>query len=432
MIVGVGNEIEVTAGNAVAGGFCLARHEGKIVLVQGALPGEKIRARIIKETKSLVEAEAVEILDPHARRRNPPCGYAAACGGCDFQHAERDLQLEMKRSIIVDAFRRIAHMGVGEILEGPTAAVPEFGARTRIRMSYDSMGRPGLLRRASHDVVAIEDCLLMAPAFRQSVLPWMRLLPPWTKGAARLDSNGNAVVLLESSDGPRGQEHRRLARVTKEMERPPSIRGVSADGIPLAGTRELVYEVAGKTLHADAASFFQGSVEGAGELARVVNDMIGSDRGGQLLDLYAGVGLFAVCAGEGFEHVVASDADERAVRHLRENLRRNRIEGEARAEEAQVTLRKAERFAKETVILDPPRAGMEKSARLALLARMPARIVAVSCDAATGARDVAQIAAAGWVLKRIAVLDLFPATAHVETVSLLERGAPEHTAPRSN
>jgi 23S rRNA (uracil1939-C5)-methyltransferase len=273
----------------------------------------------------------------------------------------------------------------------------------------------------------------MAPAFREAVLPWMRLLPPWTKGAARLDSEGNAVVLLESGDGPRGHDHRRLARATKEMERPPAIRGVAADGIPLAGTRELVYQVAGKTLTADAASFFQGSVEGATELVRVVNDMIGPKRGGQLLDLYAGVGLFAVCAGEGFEHVVASDADERAVRHLRENLRRNGIEGEARAEEAQVTLRKAERFAMETAILDPPRAGMEKPARLALVSRAPGRIVAVSCDAATGARDVAEMVAAGWTLKRIAALDLFPATAHVETVSLLEREARDphrSSAPR--
>src|SRR5688500_8730296 len=102
MIVGIGNEIELTAGNAVAGGSCLARHEGKAVLVQGALPGEKVRARIVKETKSLVEAQAVEILEAHSRRRRPPCPYASDCGGCDFQHAERDLQLEMKRSIVVD------------------------------------------------------------------------------------------------------------------------------------------------------------------------------------------------------------------------------------------------------------------------------------------------------------------------------------------
>jgi tRNA/tmRNA/rRNA uracil-C5-methylase (TrmA/RlmC/RlmD family) len=423
MIVGVGNEIEVTAGNAVAGGSCLARHEGKVVLVQGALPGEKVRARIVKETKSLIEAQAIEILEPHARRRTPPCRYASECGGCDFQHAERDLQLDMKRSIVIDAFRRIAHVDIGEILEGPQAVVPEFGARTRIRLSYDSMGRPGLLRRGSHDVVPIEDCLLIGSAFRETVLPWMRTLPPWTKGSARFDRSGNAVVLLESNDGPRGKEHRRLARLTKDMERPPSVLGVAADGIPLAGTRDLAYEICGKKLSLDAASFFQGSIAGAEELVRVAGDMIGPHRTGQLLDLYAGVGLFAVCLGEGFEHVVASDSDERAVRHLRENLHRHEIQGEARAEEAQVTLRKAERFAEETVILDPPRIGMEKVVREALVARAPARIVSVSCDPATGARDVAHLIGAGWRLERIAVLDLFPATAHVETVSLLERQA---------
>lgn len=421
MEVGVGNEFEITVENAVAGGRILARHEGKIVLVAGALPGERVVARVTKETKSLAEADAVAILAPHAERREPPCPHAADCGGCDFQHASRAAQMEMKRAIVLDAFRRIGKLDVASLLEGPTAAVPEFGARTRIRLSYDSIGRPGLLRRGSHDVVPIDDCLLMVKGFGASVLPWMRLVPPWSKGAARFGAEGGAVVLLESKGGPNGADHRRLAKVTKEMERPPTVLGIEADGLPLAGNRELAYSIAGVELRADASSFFQGSVEGAAELVRVVGDFLAGDTRGALLDVYAGCGLFAATLGGAFERVVASDADPGAARYLRRNLERAHVSGEARAEEAQVTLRKAERGEIETVILDPPRTGMEKVARQALLERRPTRIIAVSCDPATGARDLAILVAGGYRLARLAALDLFPVTAHVETVALLER-----------
>jgi 23S rRNA (uracil1939-C5)-methyltransferase len=241
--------------------------------------------------------------------------------------------------------------------------------------------------------------------------------------SARFDAEGRCVVLLESKGGRDGADHRRFARITKQMERPEVVTGVLADGIPLAGTRELSFRVRGKELSTDAASFFQSSLEGAEELVRVVENMIEADgetrAGMQLLDLYAGCGLFAVCIGGAFERVVASDSDERAVRLLQRNLEAHGIAGTAHAEEAQVTLRKAPRSRGETVILDPPRTGMEKVVRRALIERKPERILAVSCDPATGARDAAEIVAAGYRLRSLAALDLFPVTAHVETVALL-------------
>ncbi len=424
-----GNEFEIVCEGAVAGGRMLARRDGKIVLVAGALPGERVVARVTKDTKSLAEAEAADILEPSAGRRTPPCPVAATCGGCDFQHASRELQLEMKRAIVADAFRRIAKIDVAALLEGPRPAVPEFGARTRIRLTYDPLGRPGLLKRASHDVVPIEDCPLMTRSFGAAVLPWMRLLPPWAKGAARFGADGNAVVLLESKGGPNGADHRRLVKTTKEMERPAEVLGVVGDGIPVAGSRELVYEVRGHTLRVDAGSFFQASTEGAAELVRVAEDLLGVDRRGLLIDAYAGCGLFAATLGGSFERVVASDADAGAVKMLRRNLDANGVSGEARTEEAQVTLRKAERSDSETVILDPPRTGMEKVARAALLERRPARILAISCDPATGARDAAAVVAAGYRLERLVALDLFPVTAHVETAALLVRGESRVASP---
>jgi tRNA/tmRNA/rRNA uracil-C5-methylase (TrmA/RlmC/RlmD family) len=413
--------LQVTVEDAVAGGRCLARHEGKILLVAGALPGETVRVRITRDQKRWAEADAVEILEPNPRRREPPCPHATGCGGCDLQHAERDLQLAMKRSIVLDAFRRIGRLDVEGLLEGPEANGPEFGGRNRIRLSFDSMGRPGLRRRGTHEAVPIDDCLLVQSEFREEILPWIRMLPPWKRAAIRFDSAGDCVALFESGDPPVDKDRRRFGKITSAADRPERVVGMLADRIPLAGRRDLRFRVRERELRADATSFFQGERAGTDELLHVVEQCLGEERSGQLLDLYAGVGLFAVCFGREFDRVVAADADTRAARYLKRNLRRNSVRAEARAEPADVTLRTAPAAENETVILDPPRLGLAKEVRQALVARRPGRIVSVSCDPATGARDVAMLVQAGWELKRLVAIDMFPVTAHVETVALLER-----------
>jgi tRNA/tmRNA/rRNA uracil-C5-methylase (TrmA/RlmC/RlmD family) len=421
-------QLELTVGHAIAGGRCLAHHEGKAVLIAGALPGEQVRVRLTRDEKQYAEAEAEEIVVPHAHRRTPPCPYAAECGGCDFQHASRELQLELKRTIVLDAFRRIAHVDTAPILEGPDESVPEFGARNRIRLTFDPAGRPGLLRRSSHEVVPIENCPLMVPTFGETVLLWLKLAPPWRRAAVRFDGEGRAFVLFETGTPPRLQDRRRYGRLMKAAEQPALVAGILADGIPLVGQRELRYSVGGKDLRADAAAFFQSSTAGAEALLAAVAAALGESRRGTLLDLYAGVGLFAVAFGRDFDRVVASDADHHAVRSLKKNLRLNSVRGEARHETAEQTLQEVPAAATdedaasdETVILDPPRTGLEKEVRQLLCERRPARIVSVSCDPATAARDVAAFVEAGYRLERLFALDLFPVTAHVETVALLTR-----------
>jgi tRNA/tmRNA/rRNA uracil-C5-methylase (TrmA/RlmC/RlmD family) len=413
---------EVTAGSVVPGGRCLCRHEGKVILVSGVLPGERCRVRITRDEKRYAEAEVVEVLESHERRRDPPCEHAPDCGGCDWQHAERDLQLSMKRDIVFDAFRRIGEIDVTDLLEGPTAVGDEFRTRHRIRLTTDPAGRPGLLRRGSHDVVPVNGCLQMPEEFEDVTLPWVRMLPPWKRVTVRHDDEGHAVVLVESGGAaPSEKDRRRLGKITKAMERPASVIGVVADSIPLAGDRQLRFHVRDQVFRADATSFFQGSRPGTLELLDTVEEFLGEDRGGPLLDLYAGVGLFAVTLGKRFSPVVASEADARAVRHLKHNLKRNGVRGEARAERAEITLASAPRGLGETVILDPPRVGLSKDARRALVAREPRRIVSISCDPATGARDAGVLVRAGWHLRRLRAIDLFPTTAHVETVALLVR-----------
>ncbi len=413
--------LELTAGPIVAGGRSLCRHEGKVILVAGALPGEQIRVQVTRSEKRFSEATAIEVLQPHERRRESPCPHAQECGGCDWQFAERDLQLTMKRDIVLDAFRRIAELEVEELLEGPVAVGDEFRTRHRIRLTWDPAGRPGLLRRGTHEVVPIETCLQMPEAFDTEVLPWLRMSPPWKKGTVRIDDENQAVVLFETGTPASEKDRKRYGKITKAMERPKEIIGLLADSIPLTGDRTLHFRVGEGTFRADATSFFQGSRPGTVQLVETVAEMIGDDRDGTLLDLYAGVGLFAVSVGRGFRRVVASEADGRAVKHLKHNLKKNAVRGEARAERAEASLTQVPADGPETVILDPPRVGLTKEARRGLVQREPRRILAVSCDPATGARDVGVLVRAGYRLERLVAVDLFPTMAHVETVALLAR-----------
>jgi tRNA/tmRNA/rRNA uracil-C5-methylase (TrmA/RlmC/RlmD family) len=327
----------------------------------------------------------------------------------------------MKRAIVVDAFRRIGRLDVEALLEGPDTSGPEFGYRRRIRLSLDPTGGPGLLRRSSHDVVPIDDCLLMVEPFRETVLPWLRLTPPWKRTGVRLDSQGDSVILFETGSPPNEKDRRRFGNITKDMERPPSIRGLLADGVPLGGDRDLRFVVRDRELRADGTSFFQGNEAGTEELVHTVHEFLGDDREGTFVDLYAGVGLFGATVADGFASVLAVESDQRAARHLKHNLKRWGPRATIRAESAEMTLRNVAKTGRETVVLDPPRVGLSKDARTLLAARESERIVSVSCDPATAARDAAAFVEGGWTLKKLRAIDMFPVTAHVETVALLAR-----------
>ena len=191
--------------------------------------------------------------------------------------------------------------------------------------------------------------------------------------------------------------------------------------MPLTGERNLHFRVRDKEFRCDTSSFFQVNTAGAEELVKIVEGCLPDDRAGALLDLYSGVGLFAVCLGHRFERVVASEADVRAVRHLKHNLKKNHVRGESRAQPAEVALQGEPEAEIETIIVDPPRAGLSKDVRKLLVKRRPRRIISVSCDPATAARDCASLVEAGWKLERLVAVDLFPVTAQVETVALLVR-----------
>jgi 23S rRNA (uracil1939-C5)-methyltransferase len=355
-------DVEITA--LVAGGLGLGRLDsGKVVLVDGALPGELVRVDVVQDRKDVVRATTVEVLRSSTDRVAPPCvHHREGCGGCDLMHAEPAAQGPLKRSIVVDALRRI-----GRIDDPPVApvvrSVAPWGYRTSLRATAAADGRLGFHRRRSADVVPTPGCLVAADDVR--------------------------TVLARATDAP---------------------------GAEVVVRPDLVATVHGRPFRVGAGSFFQSGIEAAELLVDVVDELVG-DRladGVHLVDLYAGVGVLGGCLLDRHPGVrlTAVESTRSAVDDLRHNLPSATV---VRTDVARWKGRA------DVVVADPARSGLGRSATAALAAAGPSAVVLVSCDPASLARDVGLLRGHGFVLDVVEVLDLFPQTSHVETVGAWSR-----------
>lgn len=418
--------LELEIEKIVHGGLGLGQVEGKRVLVPLTAPGERVRITPTEEHAHYLRGSLVEILEPHPRRREAPCPYFGACGGCDLQHLPHDEQLAVKRMMVVDAFQRIGKLDVDGVLPQPISVSSEFGYRNRIRLSYGPGRRVGLVRRGSNSVVPIDACLLMPDVWNQVALPWVKTLPSADKVSFFLDSQGGMIAALTGHPSIQRRMMKRMSLLEKGESPFPGALGVLFNAKPIKGTALCEVELAGHRFQVSAGSFFQVNYAGAANLIAAVDRILGESPGGTLMDLYAGVGTFAVALSSNFERVVGVEIGRSAVRDFRKNLSLNEI---ANVELLQGPV---ERVLPEiasslstdspvTVLADPPRTGLEGNL-IPILTRLgPQRIVYVSCDPATLARDVARFTDLGYTLSSLEIIDLFPQTAHVECVAGMAR-----------
>ena len=405
----------------------LARHEGAVVLVAGAIPGERVRVEVERRTRTVVFARVVDVVEASPARRAGASD--PSCGGMDYVHIEYPEQLRCKGEVIADAFRRIGRMS----LEDATvvAGSAERGYRLRARL-HVSGGRVGFFREHSHSLC---DAAATGQLRAESVPAAARLIGALGRQADRVATiivaenvaAGQRVLHLEGTEGAP------LDKLRLDGWSDPAVSGVTAAAgarvVGLSGAAHVTDTahdifgndgvVAGDTTWTrQAASFFQANRYLLGSLARAVID--GVD-GRLVADLYAGVGLFAVALAARGYHVVAVEGDRHGGRDLvtnaapfGERLRTVR----ASVEEALGQLGK-ERF--DTIILDPPRTGVSSAALEAVVSLRAPRVVYVSCDPPTLARDSARLAASGYNLSSLRAFDLFPNTAHVEAVTVWKR-----------
>jgi tRNA/tmRNA/rRNA uracil-C5-methylase (TrmA/RlmC/RlmD family) len=423
--------LELSIEKLVTGGRGLARHENRVVFVPDTVPGDRVRARLRHEGRGFREADLVEILTPGPGRRVAPCPHHDLCGGCDLQHLDEDAQVAARREILLDCFRRLAGLDVTGLIEDAQVDVPTFGYRHRVRLTAHPTGLYGLKQRRSHEVVPLETCPVMAPPFETTILPWLRQLPPVDQIVVRLDGRGGWLLSLYGPP-PRMKPLRKiLDAAAAEDALPAGLKGVLLNNRPAWGRGYLVVHVAGHKFRVSHQSFFQTNLAATEQVLATVREWLGAAQpdGGDVVDLYCGVGLFLLALADRGGRLLGIEADRGAVADARENLRRAPVdqervhlhEGDVDTALAAADIHGQVDWSSAGVVVDPPRTGLGKRVTTRLGELAPPAIVYLSCDPATLARDCQALTARGYRIARVRPVPMFPQTSHLESLVLLVR-----------
>ncbi|MFQ6101003.1 MAG: class I SAM-dependent RNA methyltransferase [Anaerolineae bacterium] len=409
------------------GGAALGRHEGRVIFVPYALPGETVRVEITEDKGRYAFARLAEVLKPSSDRIAPPCPYfgPTGCGGCQWQHVGYQAQLRFKAEIVADQLTHIGKIAAPSV--NPTAPDGSGWAyRNRAQFHPAPAGGLGFQAAASNDacselalsevegqsrrVVAIDECLILHPLLADLYAA----LDLKLEGLVRLSlragtATGDRMLLFEMADD---------LPPSLESDLPVSCVLLLSDGrhANLIGNNHITEIVADRTYRISAPSFFQVNTPQAAQLVRQVLGYLDLQGSETVLDAYCGVGLFTTHLAERAGLVVGVELVPAAVADLLENTADldnvEVIEGpvEAVLPDLDVLLNAA--------VVDPPRAGVDRFALDALVAHRPARLVYVSCDPATLARDARRLARAGYHLVEVQPVDVFPQTYHIESVAL--------------
>jgi len=432
-----GDTLEVDIEKGVYRGLGLARHQGQVVLVPRALPGDRLRVRVESVERGFLRARAEAVLAPAPHRRPSPCPYADRCGGCAYQELAYPEQLCLKEAVLRESLSRARVAWDGPI---PLTGSPEEGWRTRASLHFEQRGDVlllGLHEEGTHRVVDLPRCLqLGGPMMRaaRTLLEELRRRPQRARAIGQVDlaesiDGTQLVVSLETELDTKGAVA--LSGLAGAM---PGVTGfgvVAGDGrrrrfLPLHGDPHVRSTVAGTTLRAHVRSFFQANRFLVEPVAACVLDL--TPPGGSVVDLYAGVGLFALALARRSDRVRLAEVNPIAVEDARWNAEQAGLSNvELHRGDVREALSSWPPDPGERVVLDPPRAGAGAEVVKLLAARRPEAIVYVSCDPATLARDLKLFEAEGYGPDVVRAFDLFPDTFHLEAVVRLVRQKPQAT-----
>jgi 23S rRNA (uracil1939-C5)-methyltransferase len=434
---GKGDELVLDVDTLAYGGRGVARPNGYVVFVSGALPGDRVRARLTKAKRAFAEARTVELMRPGADRVPDRCVHGGEpCPGAPWQGLAYERQLAYKREQVDDALRRIGDLD-GFELEPPLAAAEPWRYRNKLEYSFGSVDDEtalGFHARGRWDrVVDVDDCLLASErnnAARNAVRAWARDqgIPPYD----RRERDGVLRNLVVREGRRTGQVQTRLVTSAAAIARPPVdlhtvIEGDSGgtDGpTGVLGEEHLAEELAGLRVRISPDAFFQTNTEMAERLYAVAGEYAGLSGNERLFDLYCGIGTIGLALARDAGEVWGLEVVPAAIADAEHNVRRNGISN-ARfvAADARLGVRPLiERAGRpDVVLLDPPRAGLSNKVVRRVIECEAPRIVYVSCNPTTLAPNAAQLSRAGYRLRRVRTIDMFPQTPHIECVALLER-----------
>jgi 23S rRNA (uracil1939-C5)-methyltransferase len=426
MSVSEGQQVELTIEKPASGGRMIARHLGQIVLVRGAIPGERVNAWIEKAEKRMAYAVTREVVEASPDRR--PAGDDPLCGGALYSHIAYPRQLAIKSDVVRDAFARVGRHPIDHPID--VAGSPEQGYRMRARFHVHG-ARTGFYREGTHQLCDAAATRQLRP---ESVAAVAALAAAFDRDA------GGAAASIAISENIAGTERAAHIELTPRMHVSVEVlaRAAGEAGIGGASARDftsgqaietgtpVVHDplvavtggrVAAGTLRRHAESFFQGNRFLLDALVSAVADA--TPDGGEVVDLYAGVGLFAVSlAALGRLEVTAVEGDRASGADLRENARPHapRLQIQVARVEDYLAARRSRGPA--AMVVDPPRTGLSKEAADGIIRQSPGRLIYVSCDPPTLARDARRLLDAGYRLDAIRAFDFFPNTPHVESLAV--------------
>ena len=434
-----GEELELDVESLAQGGRGVARRDGYVVFVAGGLPGDRVRARVGKAKRNHAEATAVEILRPSPDRVGDTCVHGGeSCPGAPWQGLPYERQVAEKERQVDEALRRIGRLD-GFDLRPIVAAEAHWRYRNKLEYSFgeddDGQTLLGFHRRGSwEEVVDVDDCHLASTASndaRNAVRSWAR-----DEGLNSWDPRSRTGVLrnLVVRDSSRtGQVQTRLVTSPASFSRPPVDLHTVIEG-PGSGTdgptgvlaeEHLEESIRGLRFRVAHPAFLQTNTEMAETLYGLAIDAAGLSGNERVFDLFCGIGTISLCLAPHAGEVWGMELVAEAVADAEFNARRNDISN-ARflASDARLGVRPLleEAGKPDVVVVDPPRAGLSKKVVRRVIECEAKRIVYVSCNPTTLAPNAAQLVEAGYVLKRVTPVDMFPQTPHVECVALLERG----------
>jgi 23S rRNA (uracil1939-C5)-methyltransferase len=427
------------------------RGRGKAVFVPFVLAQEQIDATLTEQKPSFARARANQIVEASAHRVAPGCAYFARCGGCHYQHASYEHQLEIKKEILRENLRRIAKLELPCEIEMHASPPWNYRNRSRLQIRTAPEFAVGYFKFGSHQVLPVEECPISSPLINRGIAAiWQtgrKANPPAGLRDVELFANAADDQLLmaisctaEARRSPMKAWAEELRAIMPEIagvmvfrETKSSKTGAQEEFLLSLGDEHLIYQTSRAAYRVNAGSFFQTNRHLADELLKIVTE---GQVGDLALDLYAGVGLFSTALACDFRHIVSVEPSQTAVADLQYNLPKNGKAIQATAEEY---LRRQDREAGDNegsgsaaalpsmarkpdlVIVDPPRSGLGERVARAVADLGTARIAYVSCDPATLARDLVLLLSAGYRIDRAHLVDLFPQTYHLETVLHLSR-----------
>lgn len=395
--------ITVTIDRIATGGAGIANAEdGRVVLVDGGLPGDTVEVEITRDKKRMMQGHVSSVLTAGPHRRQAQCpNVAVGCGGCDWQHAEPQSASELRRQIVVDSLRRIGkveNVDVRSFTEGGQP-LSETGYRTTVRAAV-SNGSAGFRRASSNEVVQVQDCETAHPLAAE-ILQTGRF-PGASEVVIRVGANtGERLVITDASESD-----------AQKMILPVGVGWVTREQLRVGRDAWIHEEVSGHRFRISADSFFQCRPDGAAALVSLVEQAI-ADTDGPVIDAYSGVGLFGALLARG-RALTAVESNPSSVADAKVNLPSSATILRSRVERWKPTSAAA-------VIADPARRGLAKEGVDTLEATGASVLALVSCDPAALGRDAGLLRDAGFTLDWVRTIDLFGNTSHVEAVSRFSR-----------